>query len=145
MANRVFTRGMRQRKHWHGSSNNTVDFTADATAILGSFTFDQDSATILRTLGRVLMVTNGTIAGSDRARVTLGLGLVTADAFAVGASPPAAHSGRHSYTWSSRLEESQLSTMAPRSTDLHACVYSPTRNRNDDCTVNGGAPATSSY
>ncbi len=80
-------RGARQMKHWHQSSDVVGLLTGNATVILASFDIP-DPATLLRTLGSVLVApTGGTVFSSgDRASCTFGLGIVSTDAFAVGAT-----------------------------------------------------------
>ena len=78
--------GTRQRKHWHGTINTTQKFVGASTGILANFPIDSP-ATILRTLGQVLLSASetDTVAG-DQCAVTLGLCVVSTDAFTVGAS-----------------------------------------------------------
>ncbi len=103
MANRGgFTRGMRQRKHWHGIKGATVNFTASATAILGSFSLgERDPYTILRMLGQLLVwpTGGGTFVASDEARLTFGFGRMSADAVALGASAMPDPSSEPDYPW----------------------------------------------
>ncbi len=77
-------RGMRQRKHWHGLGATSANFTANATAILGGFSF-ADPATILRTIGSVVVVPGAAVVALDLAEVVFGLALVSTDAFTAGA------------------------------------------------------------
>ena len=76
--------GVRQRKHWHGTSDNVLNLTAAGTAILASLTVT-DPSTILRTLGSVMSIFDGAVDG-DSAAITYGLGIVSTDAFTVGAT-----------------------------------------------------------
>ena len=89
-------RGARQRKHWHSLNGGAEDMGADGTFILGAFVFE-DPATILRIVGRGLMVTNGTIAGSDRA--TLAIGLVSTDALVLGTTAMPDPGSEPDYDW----------------------------------------------
>ncbi len=78
--------GTRQRKHWHGSTNNSLAITGASTVIASSLDIT-DPVTILRCLGEVLVGPgNSGIVANDGMRVTFGLGLVTTDAFTVGAT-----------------------------------------------------------
>ena len=79
--------GTRQRKHWAGSDTSQVQFTGAATGIVATLSLT-DPLTILRTLGEVLIAPTGggTFATADIAHVTFGLGVVSTDALAVGAS-----------------------------------------------------------
>ena len=84
-------RGNRMMKHWHGSgeggSSGQTNFTTDATAIIASVSFANDPGTYLRLLGQVLIAPTGagTFAALDAAEVTLGIGIVSLDAFTAGA------------------------------------------------------------
>ena len=93
--------GQRQMKHWHGSGDSLVSFTADATGLLSTFSNPEDAATVLRTLGQYLVVPtgNGTFVAQDAAAVTLGLGIVSQDAAAVGASALPDPAGEPEYDW----------------------------------------------
>ncbi len=77
--------GTRQRKHWvgtNGLSFGTV--AANGTSIVNSIAFT-DPATILRLIGEVVTVfPNQTLVANDAAQLTLGIGLVSSDAAAVG-------------------------------------------------------------
>ena len=100
MADRV--RGMRQRKHWHSLTPSGAAFTANATAILGSFTAGQgDPFTVLRFIGQALVVPlpGGTFAAADVARITMAVGIVSADALAVGASAMPDPDSEPDYPW----------------------------------------------
>ena len=96
------TRGMRQRKHWHSLAPTGAAFTANATAILGSFTAaGGEPFTVLRLLGQILVVPlpGGTFVEADVARLTFGIGVVSADALAVGASAMPDPDGEPDYPW----------------------------------------------
>ena len=95
--------GGRQMKHWHGSTNSVVNFTADATGILATFSAPTDPYTILRTLGQVIVVPtgSGTFVAADLATVTCGLGIVSSDALAAGAGslPDPAVEPEYDWLW----------------------------------------------
>ena len=92
--------GTRQRKHWHGTANASVAFTSASTAIIASLGIT-DPVTILRTLGSSLVSIGPALVADDRAVVTLGLGLVSTDAFVVGASamPDPANEPEFDWLW----------------------------------------------
>ena len=95
--------GARQRKHWHSTLIQTpAEFTSDAqTLILGSFTAaGGEPFTILRMLGELLVTPDeaGVVAG-DAASITVGIGLVSSDAFTAGAASMPDPGGDPDYDW----------------------------------------------
>ena len=98
-----FSRGaVRQRKHWHSIAGSTVNFTASATAILGTFTAASgDPFTVLRSIGSLLVwpTGGGTFVASDEATITFGIGKVSADAAALGFSAMPDPADEPDYDW----------------------------------------------
>ncbi len=97
-------RGMRQRKHWHGTgaaTENRVNFTANSTAAIASLGFPSDPGTILRTLGEVLVspTGDGTFAAQDAARVTFGITIIFTDALAGAVFPDPASEPEFDWLW----------------------------------------------
>jgi len=89
MANRGGrTRGVRQRKHWHGFGNIDAALNANGTFILGSFTSGQrDPYTVLRILGGLVVAPAAVgIADADKVNLFFGIGVVSTDAFTAGAA-----------------------------------------------------------
>ncbi len=97
------SRGPRQRKHWHSLGTLArANFTTDATAILGSFvSSDGDPFTVLRMIGQGLVspTGSGTFVASDTAIVTVALGIVSADAIALGLTAMPDPDSEPEYPW----------------------------------------------
>ena len=93
--------GTRQRKHWHLVGDVLQSFTANSTAILGSFTASGgDPFTVLRLVGELAVTAGaaGVVAG-DAAVIAVGIGVVSADALAVGASAMPDPGGEPDFNW----------------------------------------------
>ncbi len=73
----------RQQKDWSAIGAATQDFTADATALLNSTSF-LTSQTVLRLMGEILVFPTAAPVAGDDATITIGVGIVTADAAALG-------------------------------------------------------------
>lgn len=93
--------GARQMKHWHGSTDTGTGFTGTATAILSTFDIGDSPGTVLRTLGNVLVAPTGgvTFGADDQAAITLGIGIVSSDALAVGATAMPDPGGEPEFDW----------------------------------------------
>lgn len=102
MPDRGHARGPRQRKHWHSLGTNIlVEMTGNGTFLLGSFTAGGgEPFTFLRGLGELVIGPDeaGIVIG-DSARVTVGLGIVSADAVVVGASAVPDPADEPDYPW----------------------------------------------
>ncbi len=85
-------------KEWAGLAGTAVTFTANATALMGSTGF-AIPGTILRTLGEILVSIMPTVVLSDECVVTFGLGLVSTDAAAVGATAMPDPFDEEGYDW----------------------------------------------
>jgi len=95
---RRFSGGSRMTKQWEGVSGTDQHFTADATAILGRLE-PPDAITVLRMLGEyVIAPTSAPVAG-DAATVSVGICVVSTDAFNVGASAMPEPFGDQGYPW----------------------------------------------
>ena len=95
------SRGMRQRKHWHLLGDVTFNFTANATAILGSFSAaGNEPYTVLRLIGELVCVAGAAgVTAADKAVIAVGVGIVTSDALAVGASAMPDPGGEPDFDW----------------------------------------------
>ena len=93
------TSGVRQRKHWAGSSQISQSVTANSTFLMATAAIN-DPVTILRTLGEVLvaLAQTGVVAG-DQVFVTIGLGLFSSDAVAVGPTAVPEPSDEAEFDW----------------------------------------------
>ena len=95
------SRGMRQRKHWHGTTNNALAFVGSSTGVLASFSLN-DPATVLRILGEVVVFPGVAVGGysdADEARMSVGIGIVSSDAAAVGSSAMPDPGGEPEFDW----------------------------------------------
>ncbi len=88
MTDRGHSRGTRQRKHWHSMFSNLISFTANGTQLLASFTAaGGEPFTFLRGIGELVIgPSSAGIAGADKCKVTVGLGVVSADAATLGST-----------------------------------------------------------
>ena len=94
------SRGLRQRKHWHAVGDVIVSMTTTATAILGSFTASgAEPFTVLRMTGAVAAAPRGAAVDLEAAAITLGVGIVSSDALAVGATAMPDPAGEPDYPW----------------------------------------------
>ena len=88
MPDRQRSRGPRMTKEWNSIVGTNLVFTADATA-LNTFALSVAApVTVLRMLGSAMLhpTTGGTFGSGDKARVTLGIGVISTDAFAAGSA-----------------------------------------------------------
>ncbi len=90
--------GRRIEKEWNNIPGITLALTAAAT-VSGSAFIPGTSITIMRMLGEYMIVNTGTIVAADGARVTVGIGVVSADAFAAGAASLPDPDGEPEYPW----------------------------------------------
>ena len=87
-------------KHWHGSTDIGAGHTTVGTVIVSTFAVVDDPTTLLRTLGEVTAgFADQTLTAGDKARVTIGLGIVSADAVAVGATAMPDPASEPEYDW----------------------------------------------
>ena len=82
---RAPVRGQRMQKHWHQLNGTVFAFTVDATALLGSLALD-GPFTVLRMLGEYIIGPTSAPVAADRAEISCGIGVVSSDAAAVGAT-----------------------------------------------------------
>ncbi len=86
MANGARGGHTRQRKTWDVLVATNTLATADATFVGGSITSNVGALTVLRQIGGYLLspTPGGTFVAGDGCRITLGIGVFAADAFALG-------------------------------------------------------------
>ncbi len=75
----------RQRKEWDGIGVNQLGLTAAGTSSLGGLDFTE-ARTILRMLGSFTVAAVETLVDTDQAVITLGIGIISTDASAAGAT-----------------------------------------------------------
>ncbi len=100
MADRV--RGPRQRKHWHSLGSSTVAaLTGAGTTLLDSLSdADNDPFTVLRLIGELVIAENDTgIVVADACQITVGIGVVSTDAAAVGSTAMPDPAAEADYPW----------------------------------------------
>ena len=97
---RNFQRGQRQTKEWTRIPGVQNAFTAAATAVGTPLDFTE-SRTILRMLGEYTAgaTGGGTVAETDFATIAVGIGIVSTDASAVGASAMPDPNAEADYPW----------------------------------------------
>jgi len=105
MSNGRGFRGRRQEKDWLALPSISVDLAADATSGLTALS-PGTSVTVLRMIGEYVIgaTSSAGIVAADNARIAVGIGVVSDDAFAAPALPdPAAEPG---YPWLYWMEHS---------------------------------------
>ncbi len=78
-------RGRRMAKEWINSLTAGNSFTADATAILGSVSFNVPG-TVLRMIGEYIIAPTAAPVAGDEAVISIGIGFVSGDAFTLGST-----------------------------------------------------------
>jgi len=101
MAHRGGHTGMRQRKHWHAFFGSATAVSADSTVLLDTFTAaGGEPFTILRMIGEVgISFASQTLVANDAASITVGIGVVSADAATLGASALPDPLSEPEYSW----------------------------------------------
>jgi len=97
MADR-FTRGPRQQKRWAGLPGVNFLLNAAGTQGVASIAFTEPG-TILRMIGEYTLAFNVAPTALDAAKVTLGLGIISADAFAAGTTALPDPAGNPEWPW----------------------------------------------
>ena len=97
---RTFARGRRMEKEWQGIPGIVLDFTTGATLSGGRIAV-VSSLTVLRMIGHYVLgpTGGGTFAADDAATVTLGIGVISSDAFDLGATAFPDPGGEPDYPW----------------------------------------------
>ena len=90
--------GSRQRKQWSSLPSVAQAYTADATIALTSVVFIQ-SRTVLRMIGSYMIHATGNVTAGEVARLAVGIGVVSTDAFAAGSSAMPDPAGELDYPW----------------------------------------------
>ena len=85
-------------KAWIAIPSHETQFTANATVVLAGIGFT-GPGTILRSRGRLQVSLDSTQVLDDRAKVAVGLGLISTDAFDLGSSAVPDPSGDVDYPW----------------------------------------------
>ena len=99
MADRMRT--PRRRKEWSAIPEAELALTADGTFIGGGAAFVGGGNTILRVRGELLfsLTPGGTFAAGDNAKVAVGLGIFSTDAFTLGATAMPDPGAEVGYPW----------------------------------------------
>ncbi len=98
MANRVFTRGQRMSKSWSLIPAISLSLTADGTTLAGRFT-PGEPATILRMIGDYSLASTAVAVSQDRCFISMGIGVISADAFEAGAGSVPDPQSEPEYPW----------------------------------------------
>ena len=95
------TRSARQRKHWHLIGDQLVEFAANGTGLLGSFTAaGGEPFTFIRGLGELSIAPNGSgVVGGDACVLAAAIGVVSADAIALGVTALPDPAAEPDYPW----------------------------------------------
>ena len=96
MADRVS--GPRLRKSWVAIPSINLALVIDGTVLGGSVQF-AEPATVLRMLGEYVLMNTGPLTAGDRAKVAVGIGVVSTDAFNLGATAMPDPAGEADYPW----------------------------------------------
>ena len=98
MSNGRGQHGPRLAKQWDALPGISIAFTGDATSLGGSLPATA-SQTILRMMGEYTITPTAAPAAGDEAQVTIGIGVVSTDAFAAGAGSVPDPTSEAEYPW----------------------------------------------
>ena len=90
--------GRRQSKQWEGLPGNVVSMTIGATVLFSSFT-GGIPFTILRMLGEYVITPDAAPTAQDNADITVAIGVVSADAAALGSAAMSDPAQEPEYPW----------------------------------------------
>ena len=93
-----FTRGQRQRKHWHDLPATLINLTASSTGAGGAFA-TVDPFTVLRMIGEYVIGPTSAPTALDACRVSVAIGVVSSDASAAGAASLPDPQDESDYPW----------------------------------------------
>ncbi len=88
----------RMRKSWFGIPGASLALTADSTNIGNGLAFSAP-ATVLRMLGNIVMGPTSAPSALDEALITVGIGVFSTDAFALGATAMPDPTDEPEYPW----------------------------------------------
>ena len=128
MADR-FGRSQRKEKSWLRMIGGTAALTADSTALVTAtlFAIPAPPFTIMRMLGEYLITPTAAVTATDEVKITVGIGLFSADAIIAGAASLSDPSGDEDYPWMYWAEHSMRFTAAASPVGLNANVASTLR------------------
>ena len=89
----------RRRKEWAALPGNNIDMTASGTSLGSSIAFTLGGQTVLRMMGEYAIIPTSAPTIGDRVTVTVAIGVVSTDAFNVGATAVPDPSGEPGYPW----------------------------------------------
>ncbi len=92
-------RGPRMSKHWHALNGGETHFVANATSLTSAFVFEADPGTVIRMLGEYVISPTAAPTVADAATLTVGIGIVSADAAELGATAMPDPSTEPEYPW----------------------------------------------
>jgi len=93
-----FTRGRRMAKHWHVMAGQSFNLTGNTTQTAGDLTLD-GPWTAIRMLGGYLIGPDAAPTAQDACTLGVGIGVVSADAIALGATAVPDPIGEPDYPW----------------------------------------------
>ena len=101
MTHRDFRRDSRQAVEWETMAAQNTNMTADGTFIVSGALLPAIRLTVRRCRCTILALMEGTLAAGDKVRIGMGLIMVGADAFALGATamPDPLGDADHSWLW----------------------------------------------
>ncbi len=91
-------RGPRMPKHWHSVAGVSLSFTANTTQIGGGLSLD-GPWTAIRMLGEYIIGADTAPTAQDACEIAVGIGVVSSDAFALGATAMPDPIGDSYYPW----------------------------------------------
>ena len=91
--------GPRRNKSWSSIPGGSVGLTGNATGVTGGFSTAGLQATIMRMLGEYVVMATAGATALDRARIAVGIGVVSSDAFALGVSAMPDPGAEPDYPW----------------------------------------------
>ncbi len=89
----------KRRKTWEDMPALVTVFTASTTQLGGGLPFEQAGSTVLRMMGEYTIHVSSAPVALDRARIGIGIGVVSSDAFALGSTAVPDPLGELEYPW----------------------------------------------
>ena len=89
----------RRRKTWAGLPGIAIDMTGSGTFLGGGLSFVESGSTLMRLLGEYTILPTSAAAAGDEVVVNVALGIVSTDAFTLGATAVPDPGGEAGYPW----------------------------------------------
>ena len=129
MAHTRFGHGQRKEKSWLRMIGATSSLSADSTTLVTAtlFAIPAPPFTIMRMLGEYLITPTANVTALDAVRITVGIGLFSADAIIAGGASLSDPAGDEDYPWMYWAEHQVRFTASAAPVGLNANVASSFR------------------